>query len=94
MWGIGVDSDQYQLVPPELQPYILTSMLKKVDVAVYDTIERLTAGEFVGGPQEFDLSTGGIDYATSGGFVDDIAADLDAFKEQIIAGDIEVPTTP
>ena len=32
VWAIGVDSDQYELVSEELQPYILTSMLKKVDV--------------------------------------------------------------
>ena len=34
VWAIGVDSDQYNLVDAALQPYILTSMLKKVDVAV------------------------------------------------------------
>ena len=44
VWAIGVDSDQYELVSPELQPYILTSMLKKVDVATYETIKaRSTA---------------------------------------------------
>ena len=79
---------------PALQPYILTSMLKKVDVAVYETIEALTEGEFRGGAQTFDLSTGGVDYSTSGGFVDDIADQLDEFKQQIIDGEIEVPTAP
>ena len=50
VWAIGVDSDQYQSVDPALQPYILTSMLKRVDVAVYDVIEaeaerRVRAGQ-------------------------------------------------
>ena len=94
VWAIGVDSDQYNLVSAALQPYILTSMLKKVDVAVYSTIEALTNGEFRGGPQTFDLSTGGVDYSTSGGFVDDIADQLDDYKQQIIDGEIEVPTAP
>ena len=94
VWAIGVDSDAYNLVDAALQPYILTSMLKKVDVAVFDTIEALTLGEFRGGPQVFDLASGGIDYATSGGFVDDIADQLDEYKQQIIDGEIEVPTTP
>ena len=67
-------------------------MLKKVDVAVYETIETLTAGEFRGGPQMFDLAADGVDYSTSGGFVDDIADQLDDFKQQIIDGEIEVPT--
>lgn len=94
VWAIGVDSDQYELVDAALQPYVLTSMLKKVDVAVQQTIEKLAAGEFRGGPQVFDLAVGGVDYSTSGGFVDDIAPQLDDFKQQIIDGEIEVPTTP
>ncbi len=44
VWAIGVDSDQYELVSPELQPYVLTSMLKKVDVATYETIRRVCEG--------------------------------------------------
>jgi basic membrane protein A len=94
VWAIGVDSDQYNLVDAALQPYVLTSMLKKVDVAVQQTIERLANGEFRGGTQVFDLAAGGVDYSTSGGFVDDIASELDAFKQQIIDGEIEVPTAP
>src|SRR5207247_1067833 len=39
VWAIGVDSDQYQTASAEEKPYILTSMLKKVDVAVYDKIK-------------------------------------------------------
>ena len=69
-------------------------MLKKVDVAVYETIEALAEGEFRGGAQVFDLAAGGVDYSTTGGFVDDIADQLDDFKQQIIDGEIEVPTAP
>ena len=93
-WAIGVDSDQYNLVDASLQPYILTSMLKKVEVAVFDTIERAVNGEDVAGATTYDLASGGVDYATSGGFVDDIAADLDELKQQIIDGEIEVPEAP
>ena len=95
VWAIGVDSDQYNIVDDELKPYILTSMLKKVDVAVFDTIERFANGEEVGGQvTAYDLAAGGVDYATSGGFVDDIADQLEELKQQIIDGTIEVPTTP
>jgi basic membrane protein A len=94
VWAIGVDSDQYELVSEEIQPYILTSMLKKVDVATFNAISDFCAGNLEAGIQIFDLSVGGVGYSTSGGFVDDIAGDLDAFAEQIIAGDIEVPTAP
>jgi len=94
VWAIGVDSDQYELVSAELQPYILTSMLKKVDVATYSTIEGFCAGDDVSGIQVFDLSVDGVGYSTSGGNVDDIVDQLDAFKEQIVSGEIEVPTAP
>ena len=49
VWAIGVDSDQYQTAPADLQPYILTSMLKRVDVAVYETIKSQVEGTFAGG---------------------------------------------
>jgi basic membrane protein A and related proteins len=95
VWAIGVDSDQYNIVDASLQPYILTSMLKKVEVAVFDTIKRFTEGEAIGGAVTvYDLSAGGVDYATSGGFVDDIKDQLEDLKQQIIDGEIEVPTTP
>ncbi len=94
VWAIGVDSDQYNLVSEELQPYILTSMLKKVDVATFETIKVFCEGGDASGVQVFDLSVDGVGYSTTGGFVDDIAADLDAYKEQIVSGEIEVPTAP
>jgi basic membrane protein A and related proteins len=94
VWAIGVDSDQYNLVDAKLQPYVLTSMLKKVDVAVDGTIEALANGTWRGGQQVFDLKAGGVDYSTSGGFLDDIKTKLDDYKQQIIDGKITVPTKP
>ena len=37
--AIGVDSDQYKTADPAVKDVIMTSMLKKVDVAVYDFIK-------------------------------------------------------
>lgn len=93
-FAIGVDSDQYNLVAPEIQPVIITSMLKKVDVAVYDFIIAVNEGTVESGDVIFDLEADGVGYSTTGGAIDDISADLEAFKEQIISGEIEVPTTP
>jgi basic membrane protein A len=92
--AIGVDSDQYQQVDEATQPCILTSMLKRVDQAVYTAIEELANGELAAGSEVFDLSNGGIDYATDGGQLDDVQDQLDDLKQQIIDGDIEVPTAP
>ncbi|MDE0709811.1 MAG: BMP family ABC transporter substrate-binding protein [bacterium] len=93
VWAIGVDSDQY-LTAPDFQDYILTSMLKRVDVAVFNTIQAVQAGTFAPGPQVFDLSVDGVGYSTSGGHVDDITAQLDAFKEKIVSGEIVVSRDP
>jgi basic membrane protein A and related proteins len=94
VWAIGVDSDQYELVSPELQPYILTSMLKKVDVATFETIKAFNEGTFAGGVQVFDVASDGVGYSTSGGFIDDITDQLDEYASQIASGEITVPEAP
>jgi basic membrane protein A len=97
VWGIGVDSDQYNTigaVDASLQEYVLTSMLKRVDVAVFEILKAQTEGGFAAGPNVYDLSVDGVGYSTSGGFVDDITAELEAAKASIIAGDVVVPTDP
>jgi basic membrane protein A and related proteins len=91
--AIGVDSNQYFQVDADQQACMLSSMLKRVDVAVYETIRAFAAGEFEAGITSFDLSNGGIDYATDGGQVVDVDA-IDELKQQIIDGEIEVPTAP
>ena len=93
VWAIGVDSDQYLTAPDDEKPYILTSMLKRVDVAVYETIKAYVNDDFKGGYQTFDLAADGVGYATSGGFVDDIKDQLDELRQKIIDGEITVPTS-
>ena len=94
LWAIGVDSDQYHTAGESEQKHILTSMLKKVDIAVYKIIQAQKNGEFSGGEVVNDLSNGGVDYSTSGGFVDEIKDRLKSYKTSIINGEIEVPTDP
>ena len=94
VWAIGVDSDQYNTADPAVQEFILTSMLKRVDVAVFEVIKAQVDGSFAAGPVTYDLSVDGVGYSTSGGFLDDIAAQLDEIKAQIVAGTITVPTDP
>ena len=70
---------------------ILTSMLKRVDVAVYDYINASAAGDVSTLPKVFDLKVDGVGYATTGDHVADIAPQLDAYKAAIISGQITVP---
>ena len=92
--AIGVDSDQAKTAAPEVQDVIITSMIKKLDVAVYNFLKAEVDGTFEAGAQEFNLKEGGVDYSTTGGKVDDIKAQLDELKQKIIDGEITVPTTP
>ena len=92
--AIGVDSDQYNTADPSVQDVILTSMLKNVNVAVYEYLSQVNDGTFPSGVTRYDLSVDGVGYSTSGGQVDDIATKLDEYKQQIIDGTITVPTTP
>ena len=92
--AIGVDSDQALTATPDVRDIILTSMVKKVDVAVYEFLKASSEGNDITGKKEFDLKAGGVDYATTGGKVDDIKAKLDDFKAKIISGAITVPTKP
>ncbi|HYJ77094.1 MAG TPA: BMP family ABC transporter substrate-binding protein [Actinomycetes bacterium] len=91
-FAIGVDSDQYNTADPAVKDVIITSMLKKVDVAVYDFISTVVEGNFTAGAVTYDLEKDGVGYSTSGGQIDDITAKLDEYKSQIIDGTITVPT--
>jgi basic membrane protein A len=90
--AIGVDSDQYNTVEADLKDVIITSMLKRVDVAVYEFIKGQAAGSFTAGPTVFDLAKDGVGYSTSGGKIDDIKTQLEDFKKKIIDGTIKVPS--
>jgi len=96
VWGIGVDSDQYLTVGKDLQPYVLTSMLKRVDNGVYEAIKSFTNNTFQGGKADvFDLKRGGVGYATSGNFLtSDTIKKLDAATKDIVDGKIVVPSKP
>ncbi|MCA1726793.1 MAG: BMP family ABC transporter substrate-binding protein [Actinobacteria bacterium] len=94
--AIGVDSDQYLTASADQQPFILTSMLKRVDTAVHDIIEATVNDEFEPGFQVFGMAEEGVDYSKSNTdlMTDDIVEQLDEFKQQIIDGEIEVPEAP
>ncbi|GGK76758.1 BMP family ABC transporter substrate-binding protein [Sphaerisporangium melleum] len=91
-WAIGVDSDQALTADASVRSVILTSMLKKVDVAVFDFLKSYVDGTVKAGPTTYDLKAGGVDFSTTGGQVDDIKNKLDEYKQKIIDGEIKVPS--
>ena len=92
VWGIGVDNDQ-----SFLGPHILTSATKKVDVAVFDTIEALTKGSLEGGGDTlYDVANGGVGYGKVSPDAPDreaLIAKLDDVSQQISSGDVDIPRT-
>jgi basic membrane protein A len=97
-YAIGVDSDQSLTASPSEQKWILTSMLKRVDVAVQRTIEKYVAGQLTAGSvQAFGVKEGGIDYAQNQynkELLGDLPAKLDDIKQKIADGEIKVPEEP
>jgi basic membrane protein A len=93
-WAIGVDSDQYLTANDEAKKHILTSMLKRVDTAVFEFAKSVQDGDLAGGFKTFNLANDGVGYATSGGYLDDVKDQLEDLKAKIISGEIKVPTKP
>jgi basic membrane protein A len=90
--AIGVDSDQYALAPG----HVLSSMVKRVDVAVFDEITAVKDGKFQGGVRTFDLASGGVDYVydehNKALIPDEVHAKIEELRKQIVAGKIQVPS--
>ncbi len=87
---IGVDSNQNMVKPG----FVLTSMVKRVDNAVYDVVKEVLDGEFKGGFHSFGLDKDGVAYAmddnNKGLIPDDVIVTVNEAKRKIIAGEITV----
>ncbi|MCH7902940.1 MAG: BMP family ABC transporter substrate-binding protein [Armatimonadetes bacterium] len=92
-WAIGVDSDQDGVE----EGYVLTSMVKGVDKAVFQTIQDFLNGEFTSGEKVYDLASGGVGVSefrfTRGDIGEDNIKLLEDIKRMIISGEIVVPST-
>ncbi len=88
--GIGVDSNQNGLQPGK----ILTSMVKRVDVAVYNAFTDAKNGKFTAGINDLGLKEGGVDYAMDDNNKDLVTPEMKAAAEKakadIIAGTVKV----
>lgn len=88
--AVGVDSDQSYLAPDT----VITSAMKRVDNAVYDTAESLVNGNLTGGIKVYDLSIGGVDISpTQDLLTDDVIKAVEDVKAKIISGEITVPSS-
>ena len=87
-WAIGVDQDQSSLAPES----VLCSMLKRVDVAVYNAVKSVVEGTFTGEDMNYALDVDGVDISDKAGNVPaEVLEVVQAWKAKIVAGDFEVP---
>mgnify|MGYP003573255192 CR=1 FL=1 len=93
VWIIGVDADWSQTAP-EYADVILTSILKKVDVGVFNTIKAASEGNFEPGNTIYTLADGAIGLAGIENFSAELQAEVNTLIEGIIAGDIQTSPTP
>ena len=88
--SIGVDSNQNHLHPGS----VLTSMLKRVDVAVYDAFTSAKGGTWQAGMESLGLKEDGVGYAVDDNnravLTPEMQAKIDAAKQAIIAGELVV----
>jgi basic membrane protein A len=88
--AIGVDSNQNWVKPG----FILTSMIKRVDVAVYNAVKEVVEGRFKGGIHLFGLENDGVAYALDeynrSLIPEEILEAVERAKQEIIAGRIKV----
>ena len=91
--AIGVDSDQQSEAPG----FILTSMVKRVDEAVFKAIKDVQDGTFKGGIFELGLAEQGVDYVydehNRSMIPDSVRTRVEVLRAEIIAGRIRVPFT-
>ena len=89
--AIGVDADQHD----EMPGVVVTSMIKRVDVAVFDAIKDVIAGKFHGGMTPLGLAEHGVDWVHEGehakGLPADVVAKVEALRDQVARGEITVP---
>ena len=88
--AIGVDSNQNGLAPGS----VLTSMLKRVDVAAYETFMDAKNNAFTSGVQVLGIAEGGVDWALDDNnkslITADIKSAIEKAKDGILSGDIVV----
>lgn len=91
IYAIGVDSDQYLTASDAEKPYILTSALKRVDIATYEAIAAQLNGELKGEIFTYDLKNNGVGYSGSNKDVEQFAGTIEQLKQDIIDGKITIP---
>jgi len=89
--AIGVDSDQWAEMPGT----VITSMIKRGDVAVFDTVKAVAEKRFHGGLRSFGLAEEGVGYVSEGphasAITEEVRARVAELRARIVRGEIKIP---
>ena len=98
VWAVGVDRDQYEegIAEEGGKSIILTSMLKRVDMATYTTAKNLVEGTLEAGTMLFDMSNDGVgaELTADRNLSAETIATVEEYAAKIKNGEITVDPTP
>jgi basic membrane protein A len=90
--AIGVDADQHDEMPDT----VVTSMVKRMDVTVFEAIRDAVNGRFSGGMHVYGLKENALDWVHEGPhgtrIPPEVSDRVEQLRAQIIAGTIHVPS--
>jgi basic membrane protein A len=90
-WIIGVDRDEGLTSDPSVQPFVLTSMRRRIPRLAYLDLKTAVAGGDTDRISALDLANEGVGLSTTGGHIDHLASELESVRAQIIDGRIDLP---
>jgi basic membrane protein A len=98
LWAIGADEDAFVADgwqrTGKSKNHILTSTIKRFDIAAYDAVHDHLDGGLKPGSRVYDIANGGLELADSGGFLTAHATRLGELRQRIVAGSVVVPCVP
>ena len=102
LWVIGVDTDWYEdlshnlgiISPRAWRSHVLTSVRKRFDLAVYEALQTVAAGDRPPPVKAYGLRSGFVDISYEGGFLDEIRPLIEDQRRRIMAGQVRVPCLP
>ncbi len=96
VWIIGVDKDQYKCgIYDSNKSVILTSVLKRLDIAVYDTMKSVANGKFKAGSKKYALKNNGVSLPNKNpNLKKEWLKTAMEYKNKIIQGKVKVPLEP
>ena len=102
LWVIGVDTDWYEdlshnlgiISPRAWRAHVLTSVRKRFDLAVYEALQTVAAGDRPPPVKAYGLRSGFVDISYEGGFLGDVRPLIEDQRRRIISGHLRVPCLP